>query len=124
MLLGRICLSIIFILSGVNKFMDPQGNAAYMAAKGMTMVPFFLYSAAILEVVAGLCLFLGLKARYAAGLLLLYLIPVTLLFHDYWNADAASRQLQMLFFFKNLAIFGGLLYAATWGAGGISLDRK
>lgn len=115
-------MMVIFVLSGVNKFMDPSGSEAYMAAKGMPMVPFFLYAAAVLEVLGGLMIVFGYHARIAAAALFIYLIPVTYLFHDFWNATAAAQQVQMLFFLKNLAIMGGLLYVVSSGAGGWSFD--
>ena len=123
MLIGRICLSAIFILSGIGKFVDYQSTAGYMAAKGMTMVPVFLYAAALIELIGGLSLLLGFKARCGAALLMLYLIPVTVIFHDFWNvSDAAMAKIEMIMFMKNLAIFGGLWFAISCGAGGCSCD--
>ncbi len=121
MLLGRICISAIFIMAGVHKFMDSAGTAAYMASKGMTMVPLFLYGSAIVEILGGLSVLVGYKIRWGAILLLLYLIPTTLIFHDFWNATE-MKEIQMAMFFKNLAIFGGLLFVISCGAGGCSCD--
>lgn len=122
-LIGRVCISVIFILSGIGKFMDYHSTAAYMAAQGMTMIPFFLYAAAIIEVVLGLALLVGWKTRWTALILALYLIPVTLVMHNFWAVeDAAGRTLQMINFLKNVAIFGGLLFIAGSGAGGCAID--
>lgn len=123
MLLGRILLSIIFILSGIGKFMDPEGTSLYMASKGMPMIPFFLYSAAIIEVLGGAYLLFGLKTRLSAGILALFLIPVTLIFHDFWDSSPTEVANQMANFLKNLAIIGGLLYTVGCGAGKYSIDQ-
>lgn len=120
---GRICISIIFLLAASDKLLDYSGTASYMASKGFTMIPFFLYGAALVELVGGLSILLGYKSRIGAILLLLYLIPVSYLFHDFWNAEAAARGIQQAMFFKNLAIFGGLLYVLGSGPGAISFDR-
>lgn len=122
MFIGRVCISIIFLLSGIGKFMDPESTSQYMAAKGMVMIPFFLYSAAIIEIIGALSLLLGFKARIGALLLILFLIPVTVIMHDFWNVDIASRNLQQILFLKNISILGGLLYVASSGAGNFSLD--
>ncbi len=123
MLLGRICLSAIFILSGVGKFLDLQGTSAYMEAKGLPFVSVLLIAAALVELLGGLSLLLGYKARCGASLLMIYLIPVTLIFHDFWNvSDAAMAKIQMIMFMKNLAIFGGLWYAISCGAGSCACD--
>lgn len=122
MVLGRICLSVIFLLSGIGKFMDPAGLSLYMASKGMPMIPFFLYTAALIEILGGVCLLLGIKTRIAALVLFLYLIPVTVIFHAFWDSPPAEVAAQMGNFLKNLAIMGGLLYAIANGAGKCSID--
>lgn len=122
LLLGRWCISIIFILSGVGKFLEYDATSQYMAAQGMTFVPFFLAIAALIEIIFGLSVFLGYKARLGALVLLLYLIPVTAIFHNFWFQEGDMSKLQMIMFMKNLAIFGGLVNLACTGPGGWSLD--
>lgn len=123
MLLGRLALATIFILAGVGKFMNTEATAAYMTSKGITMVPFFLYAAAVIEILGGLSLILGLKTRWGAIILLLFLIPTTLIFHNFWNVGPLAMEVEMINFLKNLAIFGGLLYVLANGPGAFSLDR-
>lgn len=123
MLLGRICLSAIFISAGIGKFMSYEETAAYMASAGMTQIPMFLYAAAIVEILGGLAILLGWKARWGALLLLLFLIPVSLLFHNFWALAPELAKLQMILFMKNVAIAGGLLYVAATGAGCFSIDH-
>jgi putative oxidoreductase len=122
MLVGRIFLSAIFISAGFDKLIHYEATAIYMASKGMTMIPLFLYTAALIEILAGLAVLLGYKTRYAAAILVIFLIPATLIFHDFWNAGAVERQLQMIMFLKNLAIAGGLLYVISSGPGSYSCD--
>lgn len=123
MLLARVCLSTIFIFAGVGKFLDYQGTEQYMLAKGMVLTPFFLISAAILEVVAGFLLLIGYQTRLAAGALALFLIPTTFIFHSFWDIPVELQNLQMIMFLKNLAIFGGLLSIVCQGPGNCALDR-
>jgi putative oxidoreductase len=120
--IGRICLCTIFLLAGLGKLMDYSGTAAMMASKGMTLIPLFLYAAAAVEIIGALSLLLGYRTRYGVAILLLFLIPTTLIFHDFWNYTGPEQQLQMIMFLKNLAIFGGLLYVLAFGAGGFSID--
>lgn len=121
--LGRLCLALVFLLAGFNKFMDWDATAHYMAAKGFTFIPFFLVAAALVEIIFSILLIIGFKARLAAGVLLLFLLPTTLIFHDFWNAEGLDRALQTILFLKNVAIAGGLLYVVSCGAGCFSLDH-
>lgn len=122
MLIGRLALAVIFLMAAIGKFSNPAATQAYMATKGMSFAPFFMYAAAITELIGALSLILGFKTRWGAMLLWLFLIPATVIFHNFWALPAPEKQVQMLFFFKNIAIMGGLLYAAACGAGKISLD--
>jgi putative oxidoreductase len=121
-LLGRICLSAIFLFAGIGKLVNYEGTLQYMASAGITMTPFFLIAAAAVEILGGLSLLLGYKIRFGALMLLLFLIPTTLIFHNFWTLQGADRQAQLVEFLKNLAIFGGLLFVGSTGAGCFSLD--
>lgn len=125
MLLARLCLAAVFILAGISKFISWDQTIAYMTAKGIPMASYFLVLAGLLEIIAGVCLVVGYYTRIAAAALMLFLIPTTGIFHDFWNlTDAAGRQLQMIMFLKNLAIFGGLWYVLCSGAGKYSCDSN
>lgn len=122
LLIGRLLISAIFILAGVSKLANYDQTAAYMASKGMTMIPLFLIGAAAVEILGGLSLFLGFKTRIGAALLLIFLVPTTYIFHSFWTASGAEHAQEQIDFLKNLAIFGGLLYVLNFGPGGLSID--
>ena len=116
-LIARIFLSLIFLWSGVGKIMDISGTRQFMAQHGMPLTGLFLAGAIFVEIFVGLTLLLGFKARWAALILAVYLIPATLIFHGQF-----SDQMQIIQFMKNLAIIGGLLMIAAFEGGRIGLD--
>ncbi len=122
LLLSRICLSAVFIASGINKIFNYDETIQYMASKGLTYLPFMYTGAVIVELIAGLCLLAGIKTRLSALILLLFLIPTTYLFHDFWNVSPEAYRLQLIMFMKNLAIAGGLLALMSTGGGRLALD--
>jgi putative oxidoreductase len=121
--LGRLALSAIFLLAGIGKFISYDETVQYMASKGLKFIPILLVGAALVEILASLALILGVKTRYAALALLLFLIPTTLIFHDFWNVDPESAKIQFIMFMKNLSIFGGLLYVIGAGPGAFAIDN-
>jgi uncharacterized membrane protein YphA (DoxX/SURF4 family) len=123
-LVGRILLSVIFLMSGVNKIFDFAGTQAYMAQAGMPYTALFLVGAIVFEVVGGLSLVLGYKTKWGAVLLIVFLIPATLIFHRFWSVPPEMAQMQMINFLKNIAILGGLLQVAAFGPGRFSLDAR
>ena len=80
--------------------------------------------AIIIEIAGGLALILGFKARWAALALAIFTLVATLIFHNYWTLPADKQMMQQLMFMKNIAIIGGLLTLAAWGAGSWSMDGK
>ncbi len=109
--LGRLLLSVIFILSGVQKLMHFSQVASMMAGKGIPLASVALALSITIEIGGGLLLIIGYKVRYVAIVLALFLVPVTLSFHNFWAFQGDVREMQMVNFLKNLAITGGLLVA-------------
>ena len=124
MFLGRILLALLFVVSGVGKITGYAGTAAVMASKGLPLVDILLPLTIAVELGGGLLLALGWKARWAAAALFLFLIPTTLIFHQFWGIDAKLVQMQKIHFLKNVAIMGGMLMVLAIGAGAWSVDRK
>jgi putative oxidoreductase len=122
--LGRVFLALLFVVSGIGKITGYAGTAAVMASKGLPMVDILLPLTIAVELGGGLLLALGWKARWAAAALFLFLIPTTLIFHQFWGIDPKLVQMQKIHFLKNVAIMGGMLMVLAIGAGAWSIDRK
>jgi putative oxidoreductase len=121
-LLGRIALGAIFIISGLGKLAAWSGTAAYAGSKGVS-VPLLAIATAF-EVLGAVSVVLGFKARWGAVALLIFLVPVTLVFHNFWAVPAQQQQVEMVNFLKNLGIGGGLLIVLGRGAGAFSIDSR
>ncbi len=119
---GRLLLSAIFISSGYHKITGWEQTGDFMAAKGLLLVPVLLGGAILFEIVGGLSLVVGLKARIGAAMLIVFLIPTTVIFHDFWSYE--DPQEQLIHFMKNLAILGGLFQIAAVGPGPWSIDNR
>jgi putative oxidoreductase len=123
-LLARILMSVVFILGGVGKMVGFSMEEGMVAAKHLPMPAVALGVALLIELVGGLAILFGLFTRFTAWILFLYLIPTTFLFHNFWAQQGMDRIDNMIHFEKNLAIMGGLLLLATFGAGGFSVDSS
>jgi putative oxidoreductase len=123
--IGRIVLVIIFIASGVGKFADLAGTAAYIASKGLPYPQLLAAAAGTGEVVLGLAIAIGWQTRLAAIGLIVFSAAAAFLFHDFWNLPAGGeRANQMIHAMKNLSIIGGLIVLAAAGAGRWSYDGR
>jgi putative oxidoreductase len=123
-LVGRILLSAIFIISGLSKISNFGATRDVLVTHGVPLAPLLLFVSILIEVGAGIAVLLGLQARASAALLILYLIPVTLTFHNFWAYQGAEHQMQLVNFLKNISIMGGLAQVVAMGAGPISIDQS
>lgn len=123
-LIGRSLLALLFILSGYGKIGGFAQTAAAMASKGLPMAEVLLALSILAELGGGLMILLGWQARWAALALFLWLIPVTVVFHNYWGVEAAQMRNQFNHFMKNLSIMGGMLYVMAYGSGPFSLSKE
>lgn len=123
-LIGRILISVVFVLGGIGKITGFSMEEGMLAGKHMPLPAVALGIALVIELVGGLAILLGLFTRFTAWILFLYLIPTTLMFHNFWTMSGMDRIDTMIHFEKNLAIMGGLLILAAVGAGAYSIDSS
>jgi putative oxidoreductase len=120
--LGRILFSAIFVMAGPSHF--TANTIAYAASKGVPLASLAVPLAGVIAMAGGLSIALGYKAKYGGWLIVLFLVPVTIMIHDFWaTADPNMAQMDQIMFMKNLSMLGGALLIAYFGSGPLSLDR-
>ena len=115
--IARIFIAIIFLMSGLNKIGNYGNTAYWMEAVGVPSL--FLPIVIALEIVGGLAIILGWKARIFSFLLAGFCMLSAIVFHSNF-----ADQNEMINFMKNIAIAGGFLTITINGAGSFSLDGR
>jgi putative oxidoreductase len=118
-LVARSFLAVIFIYTGLNKVFNFAQTSELMAKVGLPIVGVLLVFTIAFQILGGLSIIIGYKAEIGAILLIIFLIPATIVFH---NPLADPSQFNN--FFKNLSIIGGLLLVLAYGSGSLSLDQS
>jgi len=118
----RVMLSGIFLVASINHLIRPEEVTqkllkAPLAWLATWLAPpeFLAIAAGIGLFVGGLALLLGFQTRWAALLLIVLLIPITLTV-QVGQAETIGP------LFKNIGLAGGLLFFLTHGADVFSLD--
>jgi putative oxidoreductase len=129
LLLARVLMAPIMVVYGAQKLGDisnflnnPATQRLMESLAGGASAPiWFAYANGLFQLGTGLLVLLGLKARIAAGLVVIWLIPVTYFGHPFWlGIEPAFNEAQ---FYKNLAIIAAYLLIVSMGAGKYSLDQ-
>lgn len=129
-IIGRILLSLVFILlalsivvnwevtlQGLNAMLNywnvmtskpGHQNAFFLSL--LSVAPFLLALAVVLQFIGGFLIFFGIQVRFGALLLLIFLVPVTIIYHHFWFLTGMEFGQQFMEFFKNLALMGVMLW--------------
>lgn len=116
---GRVLLATIFVFSAIGKLLAPAATIGYIEAMGLPLAGAGLAAAVAVELGGGVLLAIGYKTRLVALALAAFSVVTGLVFHN-----AVGDQNQLIHLLKNLAMAGGLLQVAAFGAGAFSLDAK
>ena len=115
-LIGRIFLSVLFLIEGLGKLFTQEQVITYMEDYGVPGILFI--PAVIVEILFPLLLIVGYKTRLAALVLALFTLTVTIIFHTDFDDG-----MQLISFLKNLAITGGFMIVIAYGSNKFSLDH-
>src|SRR5580700_11373704 len=122
-LLGRFLFALIFVMSGPRHFTSPV--IAFAASQGVPMASIAVPFSGALALAGGLSILLGYRARIGAWLIVLFLVGVTPMMHNFWSVtDPKMYQMQMVMFMKNVSMLGGALVISQLGSGPWSLDSR
>jgi putative oxidoreductase len=123
-LVARILLMVLFVMFGWSKLTGFAGTVAYMTSSGAPVPEVSAVIAVVMEFAVGIALVVGFYTRPLALLLALYTLGTAIIGHHYWNMTGAMQYANMINFYKNISIIGGLLLLCVTGAGRYSIDRR
>ena len=114
--LGRVLISIIFLVAGINKISGYANTQGYMDAMGIPGI--LLPLVILLEVLGSILIIIGWKSRSVAFALAGFTLLSAFLFHSNF-----SDQSEFIMFMKNIAISGGFFFIIAHGPGAYALDN-
>ena len=115
-LAARICLCLIFFKAGVSHIIGFGETVEMMTNKGLPLANILLAGTVIFQLLGAISLLLGYKVKIGSILLIVFLIPASLVFH---NPIADPSQIND--FLKNIGLIGGLLMIIYSGPGSLSM---
>jgi putative oxidoreductase len=134
---GRILLPLIFIVSGIQKLTNVGGIARLLADSNVPIpdeiVPYLGgmpkfeavgYAIGALELICGLMVLLGVKARWGALILVVFTACTIFFVHHFWDMQGEAYTQNLRETLKNLSIMGGLLLVTACGSAPNTFDRR
>lgn len=120
-LAGRILYALIFVMAGPGHF--TANTVAFAASKGVPLASVAVPLSGIIAMAGGLSIAAGYKATWGGWLIVLFLVPVTVMIHNFWAmTDPNMAQVNQIMFMKNLSMLGAALLITHFGPGPLSVD--
>jgi putative oxidoreductase len=132
---GRICVALIFIAAGIQKFVDVR-SVATMIIDTKIPIPLEIepylagipryeaagYLLAAIETICGLMVLLGFLARWGALVLVVFTACTIIFVHPFWLMSGGAVVPNVFEALKYLAILGGLLLIVAGGSTGRTVE--
>jgi putative oxidoreductase len=123
LLVARVLLVVLFVLFGWSKLTGFSGTEQYMAQTGAPVPALAAVIAIVMELAVGIVIAVGFKTRPLALLLAVYTLATAFIGHHFWTQTGMEHFVNMINFYKNISIIGGLLLLFVTGPGKYSIDR-
>jgi len=109
-LLGRVLFGGFFVLGGINHFEHLDMMSGFAASKGVPVAKLAVILSGLMIIAGGLSLVIGAAVPFGLGCIIVFLVVVTPLMHNYWaETDMMQRINQRVNFQKNVALLGSAL---------------
>jgi len=116
--LARLLMCSLFIWDGVLQLRDPAGTVDYFESLNIPSPPIAVWVSIAVHLIGGIGILVGFMTRWAAALLILLCLGTAFGIHL-----PAGDVDNMINFYKNLVMAGGLLYVIAFGPGALAFDR-
>jgi putative oxidoreductase len=124
LLVSRILLMLLFLIFGWSKLTNYGGTVGYLAQAGAPLPALSAVIAIVMEFFVSIAIMLGIFTRPLAALLAFYTLATALIGHRYWSMTGGAHMENMINFYKNVSIMGGLFLLYLTGAGRYSIDSR
>ena len=107
--IGRLLIGGMYLMAGIGNLVELPAKLGYAASKGIVAPDVLVPLSSVLLIIAGLCFITGFQPRMGVLAAAVFLIPVTLLMHNFWAYEGMQRQIEFHGFTGNVGLLGSAL---------------
>lgn len=110
LIISRVIFGGYFIINGYKHVANGKKLEDYAMFKKVPYPKLSVFASGILLLVGGVGIFFGIYTQLAVACIVLFMVPVTFMMHNYWKHETAEqRAMENIAFAKNLAITAAAL---------------
>jgi uncharacterized membrane protein YphA (DoxX/SURF4 family) len=108
-LVGRVLVGGMYLAAGITNLIDLDAKAGYTASKGIAHPHMWVIVASLLLLLAGASLITGFHPTIGVGAFVLFIVPVTLIMHNFWAETGLAQIADLRAFMGNVGLLGSAL---------------
>jgi putative oxidoreductase len=108
-LLGRALFALVVGYLAVGNLLDLESSVGYAKSKGAPLASVTVPLGSLGLGVGALSVLLGVYPTLGVLAIVGFLIPITVIMHDFWTMDGQDRQNEQIHFLKNAGLIGAAL---------------
>lgn len=120
LLLARLLFGGPILFKGLKNFRNYETHVSKVDEMGIPVARISVGVANLLLILGGFGLLVGIYPTIASGMIILFLLLVTPLWHDFWSYEGENREHELNAFLDNVILIGGamvflLVSGEPWG---------
>jgi len=105
--IGRIIVGVYLLFNAFNHFSQLNMMSGYAQSKGVPAPKLAVLGSGVLLLIGSLSIFFWQYLFYGMIALVVFLVPVTFMMHNFWAVeDQQTKMGEMVNFMKNMALLG------------------
>ena len=106
-LVGRIIVGLYWLMGAVNHFTQVKSMVPYAKMKNVPLAELAVPGTGVMLLIASLSIITGIYPVVAVAALIVFLVPVTIMMHNFWTIeDPMAKMTDMIMFTKNMSMLG------------------
>jgi len=109
-LIGRIILGVFYLYNALHHFQQIKMMSGYAASKGIPAPKLAVGGSGLLLLLGGLSILTGYQPYIGAIMIVLFLVPVAFMMHNFWaGSDPQAKMGERVNFLKDIALAASAL---------------
>jgi putative oxidoreductase len=108
-LLGRGLFALVVGYLALGNLLDLDSAVAYARSKGAPLAAIAVPLGSLGLIAGALSILAGVYPAVGVLAILVFLVPITVIMHDFWTMEGEARQNEQVHFLKNVGLIGTAL---------------
>jgi putative oxidoreductase len=108
-LLGRVLFGVVIGYLALGNLQNLASSVSYAQSKGAPLASITVPLGSLGLIAGALAVLVGVYPSLGVLAIVTFLVPITVIMHDFWTMEGQARQNEQIHFLKNVGLIGAAL---------------